>query len=460
MRTAGTAIQRADVIDDETGTVAAVDSMPTSPDFKISRPGDGVMPHTGSSDSAEASRFKSAIKDLRRLVIAGKGAGLSPVKSKLDFAGISNAAIEGVNPEINIQKRTLDGIHLPDRFKNTVVENFKEPVAYPVFDIPMYRPLNELSSELFVPNLNFVAENSVTLLETNQPFIEAYMVGLNHEFARELLWREYFTDQRGSYFRQFWDVSAYFDANNLNDETLKEKLRDIPPLHLWSRFSNLGDHDHRAATASPGEQALVVLVIRGEILKRYPNAVIYAHRARWQQKQSGAIDNTKERQLETLTAAEEQSPPRTKVRTPLYDAKVEPDVYFFGFDLTAAQAMGGTGTKAGDDPGWFFVIKERPGELRFGLDVEKSKEIHTWNDLSWEDIPGTAPGNFIKIDAATPTLNVVAPIASEDQEETEQYQDDHHVSFDKNMSSADLAYILYQAPVLVAIHAAELLRQL
>ena len=35
------------------------------------------------------------------------------------------------------------------------------------------------------------------------------MVGLNHEFARELLWREYPTDQRGSYFRQFWDVSGY-----------------------------------------------------------------------------------------------------------------------------------------------------------------------------------------------------------------------------------------------------------
>ena len=40
---------------------------------------------------------------------------------------------------------------------------------------------------------------------TNPPFIEAYMVGLNHEFARELLWREYPTDQRGPPFRQFWE---------------------------------------------------------------------------------------------------------------------------------------------------------------------------------------------------------------------------------------------------------------
>ena len=43
-------------------------------------------------------------------------------------------------------------------------------------------------------------------METNQRFVEAYMVGLNYEFARKLLWREYPTDQRGSYFRQFWSV--------------------------------------------------------------------------------------------------------------------------------------------------------------------------------------------------------------------------------------------------------------
>ena len=81
-------------------------------------------------------------------------------------------------------------------------------MAYPVFDMPMYAPLRDLSDELLIPNVNLIENNSITLLETNQKFIEAYMVGLNHEFARELLWREYPTDQRGSYFRQFWDVSS------------------------------------------------------------------------------------------------------------------------------------------------------------------------------------------------------------------------------------------------------------
>ena len=34
-------------------------------------------------------------------------------------------------------------------------------------------------------------------------------------------------------------------------------------------------------------------------------------------------------------------------------------------------AIGGTGENPTDDPGWFFVIKERPGEPRFGLDIDK-----------------------------------------------------------------------------------------
>ena len=70
----------------------------------------------------------------------------------------------------------------------------------------MYEKLRDLSAELFLPNLKLIPPDTITLLKTNPPFIESYMVGLNHEFGRELLWREYPTDERGSYFRQFWSV--------------------------------------------------------------------------------------------------------------------------------------------------------------------------------------------------------------------------------------------------------------
>ena len=120
------------------------------------------------------------------------------------------------------------------------------------------------------------------------------MVGLNHEFARKLLWREYPTDQRGSYFRQFWDVRSYIDREGLSDDPLKEKLYDIPELHRWLPTSKLGEHNNRAVPGQVGEQA--VLVIRGELLKKYPTAVIYAQRAAWAMT-DGTIDLTQPRTL-------------------------------------------------------------------------------------------------------------------------------------------------------------------
>jgi hypothetical protein len=453
-------VRRANAIDDEIATPADVDHLPLSPGFTIVEPGNDPAPPTGKTDSTEARRFKAGIRDVRTLVTAGKVAaartsGDEGSGAPIGFANVATTVLAAINPDLTVPRRTLAGIELPPRLAPLVTEKFLEPFAYPVFDMPMYKPLIDISSELFLPNLHLIAENSITLLETNQRFIEAYMVGLNHELARELLWREYPTDQRGSYFRQFWDVSTYLDpAPSTDPEGQMEKLRDIPPLHRWSRSSRLGDHDHRATGGAAHEE--VVLTIRGELLKKYPNAVIYAQRARWQKQSDGSIA----RRLEPLTTGEEDVPPRAKVRTPLYEAKVDPDIYFLGFDLTTAAAQGGTGENPDDDPGWFFIIKERPGEPRFGLDITKSGTINVWNDLSWDDVlPGTAPGSYIKVDHTMTGFQVSSPTAAEDQEKLEQYRDDVAVRWNKDMNAADVAYVLYQAPVLVAIHAAEMLRR-
>jgi len=317
----------------------------------------------------------------------------------------------------------------------------------------MYEALTELGSELFLPNVGLIPQNSITLLETNQVFIESYMVGLNHEFARELLWREYPTDQRGTYFRQFWDVSGYLDPSGLGADALREKLYDIPKLHRWNRTSTLGDHDNRQPPGSPPKQE-VVLAIRGELLKRYPTAVIYAHRADWQRTSSGVIDKSLIRRPIELTPSEEDAPPRSKVKTPLYQAKVDPDITFFGFDLTVEQAVGDPNS---DDAGWFFIIKERPGEPRFGLDISRDgAPINTWSDLAWDDV--TVEHSQIRIQPGMQTHQLLtAPPASEGPEEIEQHAQDRQLRWNEHTNAADVAYILYQLPVLVAVHAAEIL---
>ena len=152
------------------------------------------------------------------------------------------------------------------------------------------------------------------------------------------------------------------------------------------------------------------------------------------------------------------------MKTPLYSAKIEPDIYFFGFDLTAEVAKGSDGSHPGDEnkPGWFFVIKERPGEPRFGFDLGgPNAEKNTWSDVAWEDVaPGLPEGGFLQITNATPTIDLTPPTdttQAEFDEELEQHGEDKQVSWSSAADAADLAYVLYQVPVMVAVHANEML---
>lgn len=436
-----------------------VDKYPKSPNFRLQTLEDDFKPRRGASDSKEATKYKIGLKDYFSVVDVSIQPGINPPKPKLDITGVVKATITAIDPELTIPKLILNNIFIPNRIRIKLIEKFVEAMAYPEFDTPMYKPLVDISTELFLPNINYIGQNTISLLETNQRFIESYLVGLNHEFARELLWREYPTDQRGSYFRQFWDVSSFYDDEEKDIETLKEELRDIPPLHRWSKFSNLGDHDHREKPGDNEEE--LVLVIRGELLKKYPNAVIYAHRAKWND-DSGEINLEAERRLVTLTESEKENPPKSKMKTPLYEAKVDPDIYFFGFDITVNEAKGGPGDSESDDPGWFFVIKERPGEPRFGLDIEaEDNKPNVWNDLAWSDVmPESSTSSFLQINNATAAIALEDPETNPDDTDDEkipQYKEDKHVAWNKDMNSAELAYVLYQVPVLVAVHASEML---
>ena len=169
------------------------------------------------------------------------------------------------------------------------------------------------------------------LLETNPKFVESFLVGLNAEMSRELLWRNYPTDQRGTYFRQFWDTSAGSDQP------------DIEAINQWGD-RKLGEN------AGAGEQ--LVLLIRGELLRRYPNSVIYA---------VAAVREGDQLELSSDPAKESH---------PLFRGTLKPDVTFLGFALTDKEAIA--------EPGWFFVIQEQPTEPRFGMDVANFDETAAW----------------------------------------------------------------------------------
>ncbi|MDR3679520.1 MAG: hypothetical protein P4L41_06100 [Flavipsychrobacter sp.] len=293
-------------------------------------------------------------------------------------------------------------------------------MAYPVIDQPMFNDLMSISAEYILPNLSQYPNNTVTILETNTRFIESYMAGLNHEFARELLWQEYPTDQRGSYFRRFWDIN---DTVNLTGTT--DFMYDIDPMHKWGTYFSgqvLGQNNY--TTRHTSNPAYLVLLIRGDLLKKYPNALIYA------QKADPAFPSVPHQLYAPPTLVDAYgNPDPSIVKFPVFKSSLQPDIVLLGFDLSKADALG---NNTAASPGWFFVFRERPGQMRFGLEEPPVTALTSWDELNW-GIFGSSP-TTIKIGTVSPAPSPADPITW-------------------GGNAANMAYILYRDPVMVAIHA-------
>jgi hypothetical protein len=282
----------------------------------------------------------------------------------------------------------------------------------PAFPQPMYAALRDRSPEYVFPGLDQVPPDTVQLLQTNSQFVESFMVGLNAEIGRELLWRGYPTDQRGTPFRQFWDATSSGAARP-----------DIGPIAGWGS-TPLGSH----ATGTDVDR--LVLLIRGELLRRYPGVVIYAVKA---------VMRNGRRALATDFPAGVTPPLESH---PIFRGTLDADVTFVGFELTRRMALA--------DAGWFFVLQQQPTEPRFGLDDDPFgagepgivPPLETWNDLNWGHVVGTAAAldRLSHLPVADTPLAPAQPVKG---------------IWGRN--AAHMALITRQPPVRVAIHASRLL---
>ena len=82
----------------------------------------------------------------------------------------------------------------------------------------------------------------------------------------------------------------------------------------------------------------------------------------------------------------------------------------------------------------------------------------TWNDLDWSKV---VPGDEGVIDVINlPSSLQLKPstfTGPEGKGQKEQFTDDKNVPWDAGIDAANLAYILYQVPMMVCVHAAEML---
>jgi len=58
----------------------------------------------------------------------------------------------------------------------------------------------------------------------------------------------------------------------------------------------------------------------------------------------------------------------------------------------------------------------------------------------------------------TQTITLTSPGGPATSDAQIQFDEDHHITWSPGTNAGDLAYVLYQVPVLVAVHTAELLR--
>ncbi len=154
---------------------------------------------------------------------------------------------------------------LQDKYIEQLLSTKHPIMAYPMFPEPTYYYLKELSDRFVLPSIGEIPQNSISMYINNAAFIESYLCGMNTEMGKELLWREYPTDQRGSYFRKFWDTEVD------KDSIINDKYFDVNPLHQWK--GKLGENH----LDEKGQ--LLQFVIKAELIKTYPSTKIYLQKS-------------------------------------------------------------------------------------------------------------------------------------------------------------------------------------
>ena len=314
-----------------------------------------------------------------------------------------------------LRTRLVDALHPGDRASRrlatrvelgelTEPDPLSEVMDCPQFPVPAALALIEQEPEWFLPGIGAFPHNRAALLDVNGEFVAAYVVGLNHELMGELRWREYPTDLRGTAFRRFWPRPDGED--------------DILPIAEWTH-GGLGDH------LTLGDDALCALLIRGDVVRRFPNLIVSALRA-----SPGVL------------------PPVPGVgehRDPLFALRVDDATMAFAFAIERSELE----ASPEREPGWFVVLQEHSHRIRFGFDAPGANAgFHTWNDLAWPPEPPEPPE---PPGAAVPTPRGFAradqPLRRPDAEPSDA---------EWARDSADIARIALQRPFRLVIHASAL----
>ena len=184
-----------------------------------------VTPMLDAAQSVPIDRLRAAVPGI--IDPAGVlSIAMVPRRDSLDVAALSSvltpapAIRAGLRGRLQLSAELVGRVFRPERLRRIM--------AAPVFRRPMYQALNDYDTEWLIPGLSYLPDDDfVTILSTNDEFTEAFLVGLSDEMGRELLWRNYPSDQSGTYFRRFWDK---------DQDELAEQIHAFRPTGLGSHI--------------------------------------------------------------------------------------------------------------------------------------------------------------------------------------------------------------------------------
>jgi hypothetical protein len=327
------------------------------------------------------------------------GAAATALGVRLDPDLVATALTAALAPAHAIERRLDAEVTVPEIF--TIGSSMSPVMKYPEFPAPMALALLSFAPQWFLPGIEEFPAESAALLEANSAFIESFLVGLSQEFNRELLWREFPTDMRGTPFRSFWprpDGGA-----------------DIPPIHTWT--GGLGSH-LRVDTDS-----LAILLVRGTVIRRFPNMLVAAA------------------PVLTATPGQLPDPDRNPAhwKPPTFVIPLDEQTIAYAFAI-APDALRSPPTPA--KPGFFFAFQEHSSRPRFGFDLS-NPVFMVWQDLDWKRV--------LAVDPIQPSRGFAVAGTSLVPSNPGDTQ--------WNRDSADIARIALQRPFRMLIHSSELVRQ-
>jgi hypothetical protein len=267
-----------------------------------------------------------------------------PEGSPIDLGGLSGVIVGALDPR---RPDAPARVRLCSRLVGIDCSRLVPP-EFPIgIDFPTWSVLNQYDREWLLPGVGSLPKDSITALQTNPTFVDAFMLGINTQFMSEMRWRDLAVARTCTPLRMFWGQVDY---------TTHRREPDITPIAEWAATLDdpLGAPGHQTSV-SPG--ARLVITFRTDLFRRYPSTLVYLVRPAAGDNVDALLAAPPELDMPDSAADVDAWRAARRYFGPIFAGTLTPELTFFMFDVEPSTL----------DEFW-LILDEPPAELRFRND--------------------------------------------------------------------------------------------